>query len=112
MRLIETRSRLLITSSARANTDCGLAKRICLAVLRLITISNLVGCSTGRTVSPKRDARDTKYNVSVRRGQTTSTVKIDVGSDMVITASTTNEAVDDLALKPGDRRVRSSKRPK
>jgi len=29
-------------------------------------------------------------------------VKIDVGSGMVITASITNEAVDDLALKPGD----------
>jgi molybdopterin-binding protein len=40
--------------------------------------------------------------LEVRRGQTTATVKIDVGSGMVITASITNEAVDDLALKPGD----------
>ena len=38
----------------------------------------------------------------VNRGQTTSTVKIDIGHGVVITASITNEAVDDLALKPGD----------
>ena len=40
--------------------------------------------------------------VDVRRGQTTSTVKIDIGNGVVITASITNEAVDDLALKAGD----------
>jgi molybdopterin-binding protein len=40
--------------------------------------------------------------VEVNRGQTTSTVKIDIGHGMTITASITNEAVDDLALKPGD----------
>ncbi len=38
----------------------------------------------------------------VTRGQTTSTVKIDIGHGIVITASITNEAVDDLALKRGD----------
>ena len=41
----------------------------------------------------------------VRRGQTTSVVKIDLGHGMVITASITNEAVDELALKQGDRRA-------
>lgn len=40
--------------------------------------------------------------VEVRRGQTTSTVKIDIGHGKTITASITNEAVDDLALKQGD----------
>jgi len=38
----------------------------------------------------------------VKRGQTTSNVKIDIGHGIVITASITNEAVDDLALKIGD----------
>jgi molybdopterin-binding protein len=38
----------------------------------------------------------------VNRGQTTSTVKIDIGHGVVITASITNEAVDELALKRGD----------
>ncbi len=40
--------------------------------------------------------------LEVNRGQTTSTVKIDIGHSLTITASITNEAVDDLALKPGD----------
>src|SRR2546422_2073664 len=37
----------LITLSARASTFCGIVTPICFAVLRLITNSNLVGCSTG-----------------------------------------------------------------
>jgi molybdopterin-binding protein len=40
--------------------------------------------------------------LEVNRGQTTSTVKIDIGGGKTITASITNEAVDDLALKAGD----------
>jgi molybdopterin-binding protein len=40
--------------------------------------------------------------IEVRRGQTTSIVKIDIGNSKAITALITNEAVDDLALKPGD----------
>ena len=40
--------------------------------------------------------------VAVHRGQTTSTVKIDIGHGVVITSSITNEAVDDLALQVGD----------
>ena len=40
--------------------------------------------------------------VNVNRGQTTSTIKIDIGQGVLITASITNEAVDDLALKRGD----------
>lgn len=39
--------------------------------------------------------------VEVTKGQTTSHVRIDTGST-IITASITNEAVDDLQLKVGD----------
>ena len=38
----------------------------------------------------------------MQKGATTSHVRIDVGGGKVITASITNEAVDDLALKVGD----------
>jgi molybdopterin-binding protein len=40
--------------------------------------------------------------VDVQKGQTTSHVRVDVGQGVVVTASITNEAVDDLALKAGD----------
>ena len=40
--------------------------------------------------------------VDVQKGQTTSHVRVDVGRGVVVTASITNEAVDDLALKVGD----------
>jgi molybdopterin-binding protein len=39
--------------------------------------------------------------IEVRKGQTTAHVRIDIGS-AVVTASITNEAVDDLGLKIGD----------
>jgi hypothetical protein len=39
----------LITLSARYSIDCGMMRPICLAVFRLITSSNFVGCSTGRS---------------------------------------------------------------
>jgi molybdopterin-binding protein len=39
--------------------------------------------------------------VEVTKGQTTAHVRIDIGS-AVLTASITNEAVDDLKLKVGD----------
>lgn len=38
----------------------------------------------------------------VTKGQTTAHVRIDIGNGVVITASITNEAIDDLDLKPGD----------
>src|SRR5262245_47115447 len=38
-----------ITSSARSRRDVGISTPIALAVLRLITNSNLVGCSIGRS---------------------------------------------------------------
>ncbi len=40
--------------------------------------------------------------VEVHKGQTTAHVRIDVGNGALITASITNEAVDDLGLKVGD----------
>lgn len=40
--------------------------------------------------------------IEVVKGQTTAHIRIDLGSGMVITASITNEAVDDLGLKVGD----------
>jgi molybdopterin-binding protein len=43
--------------------------------------------------------------VQVQKGQTTSHVQIDVGHGVIITASITNEAVDDLGLKSGDQAV-------
>lgn len=39
--------------------------------------------------------------VEVKKGQTTAHVRIDIGK-AVITASITNDAVDDLKLKVGD----------
>jgi molybdopterin-binding protein len=40
--------------------------------------------------------------VAVMRGATTSHVRIDIGGGAVVTASITNEAVDELALRVGD----------
>lgn len=38
----------------------------------------------------------------VKKGQTTAHVRIDIGNGVTITASITNEAVDELGLKAGD----------
>ena len=38
-----------ITWSARASSDCGIVRPRALAVLRLTTSSNFVGCTTGRS---------------------------------------------------------------
>jgi molybdopterin-binding protein len=38
---------------------------------------------------------------SVTKGQTTAHVEIDIGGGATLTASITNEAVEALALKPG-----------
>jgi molybdopterin-binding protein len=40
--------------------------------------------------------------VGVVKGQTTGHVRIDIGNGVVITASITNEAIDELALKVGE----------
>lgn len=39
--------------------------------------------------------------VEVTRGQTTAHVRLDIGNGAVITAAITNEAVDELDLRPG-----------
>ena len=38
----------------------------------------------------------------VRRGQTTAHVRIEISPGSYLTSSITNEAVDELKLKPGD----------
>jgi molybdopterin-binding protein len=40
--------------------------------------------------------------LEVRKGQTTAHVRIEIAGGVVVTSSITNEAVDDLQLKPGD----------
>ena len=40
--------------------------------------------------------------LEVKKGATTSHVRIDIGNGIVITSATTNEAVADLNLKTGD----------
>ena len=40
--------------------------------------------------------------VDVKRGTTTSHVRIDIGQGVIVTSSITNSAVDDLDLKKGD----------
>lgn len=40
--------------------------------------------------------------VSIRKGETTGHVQIDIGNGVTVTASVTNEAIDELALKVGD----------
>jgi molybdopterin-binding protein len=41
--------------------------------------------------------------VELRKGQTTAHVRIDIGHGVIVTASITNEAVDDLKLAVGDK---------
>jgi molybdopterin-binding protein len=43
--------------------------------------------------------------VVVRKGTTTAHVQIEIGTGVRITASITNEAVDDLDLKVGDEAI-------
>lgn len=52
----------------------------------------------------KLSARNTlnRKVVEHKMGQTTSHVKIDIGGGQIVTASITNEAVDELNLKVGD----------
>lgn len=40
--------------------------------------------------------------VEVTKGQTTAHVRIDIGNGTIVTASVTNEAVDELGLKAGE----------
>jgi molybdopterin-binding protein len=39
---------------------------------------------------------------TVQKGQTTGHVRIDIGNGVIVTSSITNEAIDDLAIQPGD----------
>jgi molybdopterin-binding protein len=40
--------------------------------------------------------------VDIQKGQTTAHVRIDIGGGLVLTASVTNESVDELGLAVGD----------
>jgi molybdopterin-binding protein len=40
--------------------------------------------------------------LEVKKGATTSHVRVEIGAGVVVLASITNEAVDELGLKPGD----------
>jgi molybdopterin-binding protein len=39
--------------------------------------------------------------IEVRKGATTSHVRVDIGNGQIITSSITNEAVDELGIKTG-----------
>lgn len=41
--------------------------------------------------------------IEVTKGQTTAHIRVDIGGGNIITSSITNEAVDDLGLKTGDK---------
>jgi molybdopterin-binding protein len=41
--------------------------------------------------------------VEVKKGATTSHVRVDIGNGQIVTSSITNESVDDLAIKAGGR---------
>jgi molybdopterin-binding protein len=41
--------------------------------------------------------------VDVKKGATTSHVRVDIGNGQIVTSSITNEAVDDLGIKAKDK---------
>ena len=41
--------------------------------------------------------------VEVKKGATTSHIRVDVGGGQIVTSSITNEAVDDLGIKAGSK---------
>jgi hypothetical protein len=49
--LDRTVKKVKASGSDLANTFCGIVRPICLAALRLISSSNFVGCSTGRSAA-------------------------------------------------------------
>src|SRR6476660_2281724 len=53
-----------------------------------------------KKISARNQLRGTV--VEVRKGQTTAHVRVDIGENVIVTSSITNEAVDDLGLAIGD----------
>src|SRR6516164_7378473 len=55
-----------MTSSARASKDCGTVSPRALAVLRLMTSSNFVGCTTGRSpgIAPLRGGLAYRFDLN------------------------------------------------
>jgi hypothetical protein len=74
-----------MTSSARARIVSGIVSPSTLAVVRLITSSNLVGCSTGRFTGGVDDA---KFVADVFSGTIGNTGVIDFGPAPVLVAAT------------------------
>lgn len=58
-----------MTLSARASTLGGIVKPVCFAVFRLITSSNLLGCSTGRNCCLFRIPYCDGFQVRPKAGQ-------------------------------------------
>ena len=58
-----------ITSSARPSSDWGIVRPRAFAVLRLMTSSNFVGCSIGRSAHRRRAARFHKASNVVHGGE-------------------------------------------
>jgi molybdopterin-binding protein len=57
--------------------------------------SNIVGATM--RISARNQIKGTV--VEVKKGATTSHVRVDIGGGQIVTASITNEAVDDLGIK-------------
>jgi hypothetical protein len=62
-----------ITSSAIESTSTGIVSPSALAVLRLITNSNLVDCSTGSSMGPERD--DVELSGATREPSSEATIE-------------------------------------
>jgi len=52
-------------------------------------------------ISARNQIKDTV--VEVKKGATTSHVRVDIGGGQIVTSSITNEAVDDLGIKAGSK---------
>jgi molybdopterin-binding protein len=85
-----------------------------LAVFPLEDSPCVIACGTyrafGDAANPKREAMKISARnklhgtiVDVTKGATTAHVRIDLGGGAVVTASITNEAVDELKLKKGEK---------
>ena len=77
-------SRILIESRSQQRAACPCAPGIVRTAMRISARNQIKG-----TV------------VEVKKGATTSHVRVDIGNGQIITSSITNEAVDDLGIKAG-----------
>jgi molybdopterin-binding protein len=59
-----------------------------------------INCETLMRISARNQLKGTV--VEVKKGATTSHVRVDIGSGQVLTSAITNEAVDELGIKAKD----------